>query len=108
TCALPILSSDDRASALYNLAIAYEKTQAWDLAVSTWEKYLEVDSSSGWANQARQHLKDGKAQIGDKKLHNYSHPSFFLQQKAQGNLRPEDPEQSQQKALSQWLPAAVT
>jgi CHAT domain-containing protein len=30
-----------------------------------------------------------------------------LQQKAQGSLRPEDPEQYQQKALSQWLPIAV-
>src|SRR6476660_1522938 len=34
-------------------------------------------------------------------------PSFFLQQKAQGKLRPEDPEQYQQKALSQWLPVAM-
>src|SRR5262249_12929488 len=57
----PKLSNEDRASALYNLAIAYEKTQAWDLAVETWEKYLEVDSSSGWAQEAKQHLKDGKA-----------------------------------------------
>jgi CHAT domain-containing protein/tetratricopeptide (TPR) repeat protein len=31
-----------------------------------------------------------------------------LQQKAQGTLRPEDPEQYQQKALSQWLPVAVS
>jgi CHAT domain-containing protein len=30
-----------------------------------------------------------------------------LQQKAQGKLRPEDPEQYQQKALSQWLPVAI-
>ncbi|MFL6388994.1 MAG: CHAT domain-containing protein [Terriglobales bacterium] len=30
-----------------------------------------------------------------------------MQQKAQGTLRPEDPEQYQQKALSQWLPAAM-
>jgi CHAT domain-containing protein len=30
-----------------------------------------------------------------------------LQQKAQGTLRPEDPEQYQQKAFSQWLPLAV-
>ncbi|MFI5104929.1 MAG: hypothetical protein ACHP79_08405, partial [Terriglobales bacterium] len=102
----PKLSSADRASALYNLAIAYEKTQAWDLAVSTWEKYLQLDSSSGWANSARKHLKDAKA-IPDKRQQSYSDPSFFLQQKAQGNLRPEDPEQYQQKALTQWLPAAV-
>jgi len=31
-----------------------------------------------------------------------------LQQKAQGTLRPEDPEQYQQKALGQWLPVAVS
>jgi CHAT domain-containing protein len=30
-----------------------------------------------------------------------------LQQKAQGALRPEDPEQYQQKAFSQWLPVAL-
>jgi len=30
-----------------------------------------------------------------------------LQQKAQGKLRPEDPEQYQQRALSQWLPVGV-
>jgi CHAT domain-containing protein len=103
----PKLSNEDRASALYNLAIAYEKTQAWDLAVSTWEKYLQVDGSSAWANDARQHLKDAKAKIPDRQQQSYSDPSFFLQQKAQGNLRPEDPEQYQQKALSQWLPVAV-
>ena len=102
----PGLSSDDRSSALYDLAIAYEKTQAWDLAVSTWEKYLALDSSSKWAEQARQHLKDGKAKTTTQQQ-SYSDPSFFLQQKARGNLRPEDPEQYQQKALTQWLPVAV-
>jgi tetratricopeptide (TPR) repeat protein len=73
----PKLSGDDRASALYNLAIAYEKTQAWDLAVSTWEKYLEVDSSSAWANEARQHLKEAKEKISDRHQQSYSDPSFF-------------------------------
>jgi CHAT domain-containing protein len=103
----PKLSSEDRASALYNLAIAYEKTQAWDLAVATWEKYLEVDPSSGWANEARQHLKDAKAKISIGAQPNYSDPSFFLQQVVEGSLRPEDPEQYQQRALSQWLPVAI-
>ena len=31
-----------------------------------------------------------------------------MQQKAQGTLRPEDPEQYQQKAFSQWLPVAFS
>ncbi len=98
----PNLNPDDRASALYNLAIAYEKTQAWDLAVATWEKYLQADSSSSWTEEARQHLKDAKAKI-PANPHRATLTPFFLQQKAQGKLRPEDPEQYQQKALSQWL-----
>ncbi|HWG39898.1 MAG TPA: CHAT domain-containing protein [Candidatus Acidoferrales bacterium] len=104
----PNLSKDDQASALFNLAIAYEKTQAWDLAVETWRKYLQVDSTSGWAREARQRLENAIPKASVKRQQSYSDPSFFLQQKAQGALRPEDPEQYQQKALSQWLPAAVT
>ncbi len=103
----PNLSKDDQASALFNLAIAYEKTQAWDLAVETWEKYLQVDSTSGWTNEARQRLAAAKAKSSNMHRQSYSDPGFFLQQKAQGTLRPEDPEQYQQKALSQWLPIAV-
>jgi CHAT domain-containing protein len=103
----PDLSKDDQASALFNLAIAYEKTQAWDLAVDTWEKYLQVDSTSGWTNEARQRLAAAKAKSSNMHRQSYSDPGFFLQQKAQGALRPEDPEQYQQKALSQWLPVAM-
>ena len=102
----PNLGKDDQASALFNLAIAYEKTQAWDLAVETWEKYLQVDSTSGWADEARQHLKDAQKRVSFVPQ-SYSDPSFFLQQKAQGALRPEDPEQYQQKALIKWLPVAI-
>jgi CHAT domain-containing protein len=103
----PKLSKDDQASALFNLAIAYENTQAWDLAVETWEKYLQVDPSSGWTTEAQQHLKDAKAKTSSSRQQSYSDPSFFLQQRAQGTLRPEDPEQYQQKAWSEWLPVAV-
>lgn len=77
----PNLSKDDQASALFNLAIAYEKTQAWDEAVDTWEKYLKVDPSSGWSAEARQHLKEGKAKISGKRQQSYSDPLFFCNKK---------------------------
>ncbi|HZI58463.1 MAG TPA: hypothetical protein VFF39_16905 [Verrucomicrobiae bacterium] len=77
----PKLGPDDRASALYDLAIAYEKTQAWDLAVSTWEKYLQVDSSSAWTDEARQHLKDAKAKMPANPQQSYSDPLFFCNKK---------------------------
>jgi CHAT domain-containing protein len=103
----PELSKQDRASALFNLAIAYERTKAWDFAVSTWEKYLQVDSSSEWAGEARRHLIAAKAQMAPHSGRNYSDPAFFLRQVAEGSLRPEDPEQYQQKAFTEWLPKAV-
>jgi CHAT domain-containing protein len=56
----PKVANEDKATALFDLAIAYEKTQAWDMAVDTWEKYLQVDSSSGWAKEAREHLAEAR------------------------------------------------
>ena len=88
------------------MAIAYEKTEAWDLVVETWQKYLKVDSTSGWAREARQRLETAIAKASNMHRQSSLNPGFFLQQKAQGTLRPEDPEQYQQKALSEWLPVA--
>jgi len=102
----PNLSKEDHASALFNLAIAYEKTEAWDLAVETWEKYLQVDSTSGWANEARQRLESAKAKASNMHRQSSLDLSFFLQQKVQGTLRPEDPEQYQREAMSR-LPTAL-
>lgn len=99
----PKLNRDDRASALYNLAIAYEKTQAWDLAVFTWEKYLQVDSSSEWANQARQHLKDGKAKIGGSTSSRSTDSTGFLQQASTSAVL-DQVEEYQEVAIGSWLP----
>jgi hypothetical protein len=77
----PNLSKDDQASALFNLAIAYEKTQAWDLAVETWEKYLQVDSTSGWTNEARQRLTAAKEKSSNMRRQSYSDPVFFCNKK---------------------------
>ena len=77
----PNLSKDDHASALFNLAIAYEKTQAWDLAVETWEKYLQVDSTSEWADEARQRLAAAKEKSSNMHRQSYSDPVFFCNKK---------------------------
>jgi tetratricopeptide (TPR) repeat protein len=77
----PNLRKDDQASALFNLAIAYEKTQAWDLAVETWKKCLQVDSTSGWANEARQRLAAAKEKSSNMHRQSYSDPVFFCNKK---------------------------
>ena len=102
----PNLSKDDQASALFNLAIAYEKTQAWDLAVETWEKYLQVDTTSGWRNEAQQHLKDAKTRLRSDGPVRNSDPEAFL--KLSSNAAVGDAvEEYQDIAISIWLPDAM-
>src|SRR6476660_6348308 len=102
----PNLSKDDQASALFNLAIAYEKTQAWDLAVETWEKYLNVDSSSGWRNEAQQHLKDAKTRLHSEGPVRNSDPEAFLKLSSNVAVGVEV-EEYQDIAISIWLPDAM-
>ncbi|HKV93951.1 MAG TPA: CHAT domain-containing protein [Candidatus Angelobacter sp.] len=98
----PALGNEDRATALFNLAIAYEKTQAWDMAASTWEKYLEVDSSSGWANEAKEHLQGAKAKTHGAGQSELMTPDRFLQEPSNNQL-----EEYQDAAITAWLPDGV-
>lgn len=68
-----------RAAALFNLAIAYEKTELRDLAINTWEQYLQVDGTSDWAGEARKHLDSLKKEMPAPKQQGYAEPSYFLQ-----------------------------
>ncbi|HZU32170.1 MAG TPA: hypothetical protein VFB79_13720, partial [Candidatus Angelobacter sp.] len=101
----PGLNNEDRASALFDLAIAYEKSNQWDLAVETWQKYLQVDSSGGWADEARQHLKDANAKI---------HPSSRIEKDPKEFLRLVSNKETPvlvdgylDSAITSWLPDAL-
>jgi CHAT domain-containing protein len=101
----PKLSNEDRASALYNLALAYEKSNQWDMTVETWKKYLQVDSSSRWAGEAQQHLKDATTKI---------HPSSRVEKDPREFLRQVSNKDVSvladgyvDTAISLWLPDAL-
>jgi tetratricopeptide (TPR) repeat protein len=50
--------ADPRAAeALFNRALALEALSLRDQAREAWQEYLRVDSKSGWAEEARTHLK---------------------------------------------------
>ncbi|UCG50558.1 MAG: tetratricopeptide repeat protein [Candidatus Latescibacterota bacterium] len=46
------------ARALYSLAVCYEKQGEKEKAIAAWRRYLEIDSKSAWANEARKRLKE--------------------------------------------------
>ncbi len=45
------------AEALFNRALALEQLTLTDEARAGWQEYLRVDENSGWADEARQHLR---------------------------------------------------
>ncbi|HEV3041159.1 MAG TPA: CHAT domain-containing protein [Candidatus Angelobacter sp.] len=102
----PKLSNQVRSVALFDLAIAYEKTEAWDMAVPIWKQYLQLDGSSPWAREAEAHLKDSKSKLRPPRAEGYDHPSFFLSHAAAQTL-PAEVEEYQNIALELWLPRAV-
>jgi pentatricopeptide repeat protein len=102
----PKLGDQDRASALFNLALAYERTQAWDLAAETWERYLKVDSSSGWAEEAKENLKKDRTKLQRPAAGISGNPADFLKQVAEGTAN-ERVEEYLDTALISWLPEGV-
>lgn len=42
--------------ALFNRALVYERFSQYKEAIDDWQKYLQLDNSSPWANEARKHL----------------------------------------------------
>jgi CHAT domain-containing protein len=104
--------NDIRLAAIFNLAITYERTQAWDMASATWEDYLRHDSTSAWARDAKQHLENIKGQLQSRGLRtpdkSLSPSSLLLF--ASSSSSPPDPQLSehyQEVALRSWLAPAL-
>ncbi|HEX7288070.1 MAG TPA: CHAT domain-containing protein [Candidatus Angelobacter sp.] len=103
----PKLKPEQRAVALFDLAIAYEKIQAWDLAAANWEKYLAEDrSSSPWVKEAQDHLTKAKEKLPAPKASDFRQPGFFLRHSADAKVL-DDIEQFQEFAFGEWLPKAI-
>ena len=102
-------------TALFNLALAYADNEMWDEAVTTWDRYLLIETDPQWAAEARG--KREKAQEGRDKALKKPHSTM------QYPSYPSDPvssflalsddeigfrlEQYQEIALRAWLTKAV-
>ena len=95
-----------QAAALFDLAIAYEKTELRDLAVNTWKQYLQVDGTSDWAREARKHLESLNQEMPAPKQQGYTEPSYFLAHSTDPEVL-QDLEEYQDIAMRSWLPVAI-
>lgn len=95
-----------RIAALFDLAIAYEKSEMLDLAVSTWQQYLQLDGASDWATEARKHLEILEKAIPPPKAQGYAEPSYFLAHSSDPQVASAI-EEYQDIAMRTWLPVAI-
>jgi hypothetical protein len=76
----PKTSREDRLVALFDLAVVYQKSKMFDLAVKTWEQYLQLDPSGKWADEARKRLDSAQKALPSREGHTISNlqASFFF------------------------------
>jgi tetratricopeptide (TPR) repeat protein len=51
-------ASPDDPVMLFNRAVVEERMHLYDLAIQDWQRYLRVDSGSGWTVEAKKRLAD--------------------------------------------------
>jgi CHAT domain-containing protein len=102
------LGKEDRLVALFDLAIVYEKLQAWDLAAATWTEYLATEPEGLWADEARQRLKSTQDRMGKPPEHapdRSPSPASLLVSPESKTLS--ETERYQETALRRWLVPAM-
>lgn len=103
----PNLTQEQKAVALFNLAIAYEKSNMWDLAVKTWDKYLGTDRSGAWSDEARSRREADQKQLQKSQGEAvFPDPAVFLTHLSDPAVQ-QNVEQYLEIALNLWLSNAV-
>lgn len=98
----PKLTTDERATALFNLARAYESMSHWDQAVSIWDQYLALDSTGPWEEEARRSMASDQSKIPPPRPEGYKTPAYFEDHSS--NLETQNSiEEYQDAALRTWV-----
>ena len=95
-----------REAALFDLALAYEKSKISDMAISTWEQYLQLDKTSQWSKEAQQHLDELRNHAPPPRQQGYATPAYFLSHTSDPDVLA-NLEEFQDIAVRTWLPTAV-
>ena len=100
--------------ALFNRALACEAALSYDCAIDDWQRYLQVDPTGPWAEEARKRLADvrSKKQARENELRApLLRPEDIGSIAADASVRDQVDEHIEEylkQAVSDWLPAAYT
>jgi tetratricopeptide (TPR) repeat protein len=99
----------EKSTALFDLAIAYERSDFWDSAIDTWKRFLEREKSGPWADEARRRLTDAEKKVTENRKRShvvYRDPARFLAEASNTSVQ-QDLEDYLEIALTAWLPRAA-
>lgn len=100
-----LAAKPDHKEAIFNRTIVYERMSLFHEAEHDWRRYLKLDASGGWADEARrrlaevQHKKEARRQALEKIT---ADPAAFLRRIEQGDVV--EPESYLDIAVTAWLP----
>jgi CHAT domain-containing protein len=95
----------DSPEAIFNRAVVYQRMYLYEDAVHEWRRYLDVDRSRAWREEAQHRLKEleQKRQVRQTALAGISdRPELLLQRIAGGDGV--EPESYLDVAITEWLP----
>lgn len=93
--------------ALFNRAIVYEKLALYSQSASDWKRYLELDRTGEWSQEARQHLADLQQRIKqhhDPQKNVLLSPGKIAESSVSDTEIDRKIEELQASILVQWLP----
>jgi tetratricopeptide (TPR) repeat protein len=99
-------TEQEKSTALFNLAIAYQRSEWWDLAADTWKKFLAREKSGPWADEARKGLADATMKLEQHKQKSqliYDDPGSFLAHASSPAVQ-QNVEEYVKIAVTAWLP----
>jgi len=76
--AMPGLDKKDRAVALFNVAVAYEKINAWQLVADRLDEYLKLEPAGPWAKEATARRDAARAKLPIPRPQAWKTPAFFF------------------------------
>ena len=100
----PQITGEQRSAALFDLAISYEKSNALDLAASTWNQYLQSDTdiTGAWHKEAQQRFEALKKKLPAVKPADFKQPAYLIRHARDPDVQ-NDIEQYADFAMASWL-----
>jgi len=102
----PKVTQEQKTVALFNLAIAYEKSAMWPEAKKSWDKYLEIDRTGPWSDEARLRREADDKRMQKSRGQISFDPAFYLAHQSDPAVQ-DNIEEYQERAALSWLRDAV-